>query len=157
MTPKRRRWIVAVIATLAVAYWLLWPQGDARFVGRWELLTIPEQDQLVTLELGRWGTGWIRDDGENYYAYFDWKVDDSLLILKPPDQGVPAGLHTVFVQIRNQFERSGNQPAARLLQIPAAWRIVDVSPDRIQITPAPGLGTWILGTGDWTLRRVGAE
>jgi hypothetical protein len=72
LNGKRRRWIIAGVLLLATsaATWWYWPRGDARFVGRWSLITkadgtAPELP-FLRLVLWRHGLADITDpDGSN--------------------------------------------------------------------------------------------
>jgi hypothetical protein len=155
MKRRARKLVVAVAIAVIGAGWLFLNQGDRRFVGRWESSAPVGCDGLCTLQLNSSGTGWIRDYIEDYSSYFEWRVQDSLLILSPPRDTPRSWLTQAAIVLHSQFSRSiSNRPRAYVLARPAAWKLQRASPGEFQISPIQGCDTWLLGTDTWRFCKV---
>ncbi len=156
MGKSRRRMAlsVAVIAIIAGSY-LSARRGDTRFVGRWEDSPTPDT-AICTLQLDASGTGWIRENIEDFTSYFEWEVRGAELVLSPPRSTTNSWWTRSIVALRNgsQGQRGGRAPAAVVHPMSSAWSVDQITSEGFRIMPIEGRDSWILGSKSWSFHRV---
>jgi len=82
---KRRRWpgVAFILVLVSFASWWCWPRGDARFVGKWQIVR-DDGPIPAFMIFGSNGGGRTVDASGRSTSHFSWEFDGLSLLYRPP-------------------------------------------------------------------------
>ena len=145
---KRRRWlIVALLLVLAGVAWWNWPRGDARFVGKWRVITVGAlglfmDTDRTSLEPSRWSSfkaGQVVDLREDGTAHLGEGPFREMPLVWKASQGhlkfVPNQLQMNVVPLWRRLQFGWEHATDRDYHAGNAWPIESISQDELRLRP----------------------
>lgn len=110
---KRRRWLIATVVAgslLVVAWWLMKPQIDQRFVGRWRMYSgntsdqpdvPPDAESVFTFHSD--GTGTVEVPRPGSQRRIDWWIEEAGYLKWKPEEDAVSTFRRLAFRFRRRF------------------------------------------------------